>query len=84
MIKVQLQTTQEKRISITQLTGKIIRTQGVTALYNGISASLLRQMTYSTTRFGIYEVGKQHFGNDLGFLGKVALAGVAGELKIKL
>lgn len=50
----------------------------MTALYNGISASLLRQMTYSTTRFGIYEVGKQSFGSDLGFLGKVALAGVAG------
>jgi dicarboxylate transporter 10 len=61
-----------------KLTGHIVRNQGVTALYNGISASLLRQLTYSTTRFGIYEVGKQSFGNDLGFLGKVALAGVAG------
>lgn len=28
-------------------------------LYNGISASLLRQLTYSTARFGIYEVAKQ-------------------------
>lgn len=74
---MQLQTTQEKP-SIVQLTSRIIRSQGVTALYNGISASLLRQMTYSTTRFGIYEVGKQNFGNDLGFLGKVALAGFAG------
>lgn len=33
---------------------------GVIGLYNGISASLLRQLTYSTTRFGIYEVAKQH------------------------
>lgn len=74
---MQLQTTQEKP-SIVQLTSRIIRSQGVTALYNGISASLLRQMTYSTTRFGIYEVGKQSFGSDLGFLGKVALAGFAG------
>lgn len=29
-------------------------------LYNGISASLLRQLTYSTARFGIYEMAKQH------------------------
>lgn len=28
-------------------------------LYNGISASVLRQLTYSTARFGIYEVAKQ-------------------------
>jgi dicarboxylate transporter 10 len=74
---VQLQTTQEKKVSITQLTARIVKTQGVTALYNGISASLLRQLTYSTTRFGIYEVGKQNF-SDLGFLGKVVLAGAAG------
>ncbi|XP_070492282.1 mitochondrial dicarboxylate carrier-like [Chironomus tepperi] len=78
LIKVQLQTSQEKKISILRLTGNIVKNQGITALYNGISASLLRQLTYSTTRFGIYEAGKQSFGNDLGFLGKVALAGSAG------
>ncbi|KJZ75613.1 hypothetical protein HIM_05076 [Hirsutella minnesotensis 3608] len=33
----------------------IIRNDGPLALYNGISASLLRQLTYSTVRFGIYE-----------------------------
>ncbi|GJC85764.1 mitochondrial dicarboxylate carrier [Colletotrichum liriopes] len=33
----------------------IIRNHGVTGLYNGLSASLLRQMTYSTVRFGAYE-----------------------------
>lgn len=78
LIKVQLQTTQEGKVSIFQLTRNIIKNQGVRALYNGISASLLRQLTYSTTRFGIYEVGKQAFGNDLDFLGKVLLAGGAG------
>lgn len=78
LIKVQLQTSQEKKVSILRLTGHIVKNQGVTALYNGISASLLRQLTYSTTRFGIYETGKQTFGSDLGFLGKVALAGLSG------
>lgn len=33
----------------------IVRNDGVLGLYNGISASLLRQLTYSTVRFGIYE-----------------------------
>lgn len=33
----------------------ILRNNGLTGLYSGLSASLLRQITYSTTRFGIYE-----------------------------
>lgn len=33
----------------------IVRTQGPRGLYNGLTASLLRQMTYSTVRFGVYE-----------------------------
>jgi dicarboxylate transporter 10 len=37
----------------------IIRTDGVLSLYNGLSASLLRQGTYSTVRFGCYEALKE-------------------------
>ncbi|KAI2471760.1 mitochondrial dicarboxylate carrier [Annulohypoxylon bovei var. microspora] len=37
----------------------IVRTQGLRGLYNGLTASLLRQMTYSTVRFGVYEELKQ-------------------------
>lgn len=32
---------------------------GFFALYNGLSASLLRQATYSTVRFGVYEELKE-------------------------
>lgn len=78
LLKVTLQTQQEGKLSIVQLTGKIIRQQGVFALYSGISASLLRQLTYSLTRFGIYEVGKTKLDKDAGFLSKVLLAGGAG------
>lgn len=78
LLKVHLQTQQEGKTSIVQLTKKIVTQQGVRALYNGISASLVRQLTYSTTRFAIYEVGKQQYGNDLDFFGKVVLAGAAG------
>lgn len=39
----------------------IIKHNGVSGLYSGLSASLLRQLTYSTTRFGIYEELKDRF-----------------------
>ncbi|GAB0087442.1 mitochondrial dicarboxylate carrier [Sergentomyia squamirostris] len=78
LLKVALQTQQEGKLSIVQLTGKVIRDQGIFALYNGISASLLRQLTYSTARFGIYEVAKQNLGSDPSFIMKITLAGSAG------
>ncbi|CAI8008665.1 Mitochondrial 2-oxoglutarate/malate carrier protein [Geodia barretti] len=34
---------------------RVIRSEGVLGLYNGLSAGLLRQATYSTTRLGIYQ-----------------------------
>lgn len=58
LLKVQLQTQQEGKVSVLKLTTHIIRNDGLLSLYNGISASLLRQLTYSTARFGIYEVVK--------------------------
>ncbi|KAI2611056.1 mitochondrial dicarboxylate carrier [Hypoxylon fragiforme] len=39
----------------------IVRNQGPLGLYNGLTASLLRQMTYSTVRFGVYEELKARF-----------------------
>ena len=57
------------------------RNQGVLALYSGISASLLRQLTYSTTRFAIYEMAKQSVspnGEKIGFGQSLMMAAVAG------
>lgn len=51
---------------------------GVLALYNGLSASLLRQLTYSMTRFGIYETAKNTMGKDSSFATLVAVAAVSG------
>lgn len=39
----------------------ILKTDGVLGLYSGISASLLRQLTYSTVRFGVYEEMKARY-----------------------
>ncbi|XP_075149788.1 dicarboxylate carrier 1 [Haematobia irritans] len=76
LVKVALQT-QQGKLSVVQLTAKVVREQGFFALYNGLSASVLRQMTYSMTRFGIYEVGKPYINTDT-FMGKITLAGLAG------
>lgn len=33
----------------------IVKNDGIRGLYSGLSASLMRQITYSTVRFGVYE-----------------------------
>ena len=38
---------------------KIIRSEGVAAIFSGVSATVLRQTLYSTTRMGLYEILKQ-------------------------
>ncbi|MBA0686928.1 hypothetical protein Goari_014495 [Gossypium aridum] len=38
---------------------KIFRTEGVAALFSGVSATVLRQTLYSTTRMGLYDILKQ-------------------------
>lgn len=39
----------------------VFKKQGIFGLYNGLSAALLRQLTYSTVRFGVYEDLKARF-----------------------
>ncbi|CAH1645513.1 unnamed protein product [Spodoptera littoralis] len=82
LLKVQMQTQKGKNISMSQLVGIVVKNDGVFGLYNGISASLLRQLTYSTVRFGIYEVAKQHFtpkdGKPIPFYMSTLIAGVGG------
>ncbi|KAE8675613.1 Mitochondrial uncoupling protein 6 [Hibiscus syriacus] len=38
---------------------KIFQTEGVAALFSGVSATVLRQTLYSTTRMGLYDILKQ-------------------------
>lgn len=81
LLKVHLQTQQVAQLSGGQMAVQIVKKQGFLALYNGLSASLLRQITYSTTRFAIYEVFKQRMADSSGsvpFYKRVGLAGFAG------
>lgn len=64
------------------MTVNIIRNNGFLAIYNGLSAALLRQATYSTTRFAIYETTKKSLINEnkksLQFFESILLAGFSG------
>ncbi|NXQ20061.1 DIC protein, partial [Peucedramus taeniatus] len=73
-------TQQEVKMRMTGMAMHVIRTDGFLALYNGLSASLCRQMTYSLTRFGIYESAKNRLGSQgpPPFYQKVLLAAAGG------
>lgn len=56
----------------------IIKNEGISTLYTGLSAGLLRQATYTTTRLGIYTWLFENFsteGKPPGFFMKAALGG---------
>ncbi|KAL2160852.1 hypothetical protein VTH06DRAFT_1049 [Thermothelomyces fergusii] len=64
LVKVRLQTrTGDMPKSMSGTFVHIVKHNGIRGLYSGLSASLLRQITYSTTRFGIYEELKSRFAS---------------------
>ncbi|CAF0938280.1 unnamed protein product, partial [Didymodactylos carnosus] len=80
-LKVQLQTQQRAEYGLVGMAFHVIRTEGFLSLYNGLSASCLRQATYTTTRFAIYGAVKTLNPNpNLPFYQKVSLAFTAGAI----
>lgn len=59
LAKVRLQTSQAPPSNMFITLVNVCRNEGFFAIYKGLSASLLRQGTYSTTRFGVYEYLKE-------------------------
>uniref|UniRef100_A0ACB8EKE7 Uncharacterized protein n=1 Tax=Sphaerodactylus townsendi TaxID=933632 RepID=A0ACB8EKE7_9SAUR len=82
VFKVHLQTQQEVKLRMTGMALHVIRNDGFLALYSGLSASLCRQMTYSLTRFAIYETVRDHLvqgaQGPMPFYQKVLLAAIGG------
>ncbi|XP_054077990.1 mitochondrial dicarboxylate carrier isoform X1 [Rissa tridactyla] len=82
LLKVHLQTQQEVKMRMMGMAMHVIRTDGFLALYNGLSASMCRQMTYSLTRFAIYETARDRLsrGNQgpPPFYQKVLMGAVGG------
>ncbi|CAF2871274.1 unnamed protein product [Rotaria sp. Silwood2] len=80
-LKVQLQTQQRADYGLISMAAKVIRDDGFLALYNGLSASCLRQATYTTTRFAIYgSVRSLRPNSNLSFIEKISLAAVSGAV----
>ncbi|XP_056144573.1 mitochondrial dicarboxylate carrier [Lampris incognitus] len=87
LIKVHLQTQHEVRMTMRGMAVSVVRREGYLALYSGLSASLCRQMTYSLSRFAIYETLRDMWSSrnkgPMPFYQKVllgALGGFAGGL----
>uniref|UniRef100_A0A8C4TL59 Mitochondrial dicarboxylate carrier n=1 Tax=Erpetoichthys calabaricus TaxID=27687 RepID=A0A8C4TL59_ERPCA len=80
LLKVHLQTQQEVKMRMTGMALHVVRSDGFFALYNGLSASLFRQMTYSLTRFAIYETVRDKLAGQgpLPFYQKVLLGAFGG------
>lgn len=53
LIKNRMQLSGTKTSTMTVISS-ILKNEGVMAMYSGLSAGLLRQATYTTTRLGIY------------------------------
>ena len=71
------------RPSTLSVIGGVIRNEGFIKLYSGLSASLLRQATYTTTRLGIYSSLYATFSNKgerPGLLTDLAIGMTAGGL----
>ncbi|KAI5712995.1 hypothetical protein M8J76_008988 [Diaphorina citri] len=79
--RMQLDKAKEYRSSIQAFT-TILRKEGVFAMYNGLSAGLLRQATYTTTRLGTYNLLLNKFkaedGTPPNFFQKAAFGIAAG------
>ncbi|BFZ64478.1 Mitochondrial dicarboxylate transporter [Saitoella coloradoensis] len=66
LAKVRMQTSSQRGTSMFSTLHAVRKFEGVRALYSGLTASLLRQATYSTVRFGIYEELKNHLAPSSG------------------
>lgn len=86
LTKVRLQAAPRPKPTIVQMLRSILKNDGVTGLYAGLSASLLRQCTYTTVRFGCYDALKEYvippseLNNMLYLLGASMFSGALGGL----
>ena len=77
-----MKTAKGKRPSSASVLLKVVKNEGFTTLYTGLSAGLLRQATYTTTRLGIYtwlfDTFSSPDGTPPNFFMKAALGMTAG------
>ncbi|XP_012059684.1 PREDICTED: mitochondrial 2-oxoglutarate/malate carrier protein-like [Atta cephalotes] len=80
VIKIRMQVSQD---SLRIAAFRTLCTNGVCGFYAGLSAALLRQLIYTTSRLGIYttllDIGEQHFGY-LNYVTMVSFGMIAGVM----
>lgn len=59
LAKVRLQAASLPKPTLLKMLLNIVQNEGILGLYSGLSAAILRQCTYTTVRFGIYDVLKE-------------------------
>lgn len=78
LAKVRMQMSNDHSTGFLRTIVRVYKHEGFRHLYAGLTASLLRQATYSTTRFGVYEELKSHVqGDDAAPPGALTLVGLA-------
>jgi len=85
VIKTRIQVSPEYgKLGMGGTAGKIVSSEGVNALWNGVNAAWLREASYTSLRLGLYEPCKVAFGcttpESTTFLKKFAAGSAAGAL----
>ncbi|VDP02805.1 unnamed protein product [Soboliphyme baturini] len=72
----------DRRITSPQMVRKILANEGLFALYNGLSAGLFRQATYTTARLGAYNFLMEYFSQPgySSFSSKILMGITAGAI----
>lgn len=77
-------TTAPPRVGPIAVGVRIFRTEGVSALFSGVSATVLRQTLYSTTRMGLYDILKTKWtdpnSGNISLVRKIAAGLIAGGI----
>lgn len=83
-IHVPLQQPQAARAGLIAVGVRLVQQEGVAALFSGVSATVLRQTLYSTTRMGLYDILKKKWtdpnSGNLPLVSKIAAGLVAGAV----
>ncbi|KAI1301711.1 Mitochondrial 2-oxoglutarate/malate carrier protein [Halotydeus destructor] len=72
-----------KKVTSFQVLGNVVKTEGFTGLYAGLSAGLFRQASYTTVRMGVFTSLLDNFSKDgkaPGFFQKAAMGVTAGAV----
>jgi solute carrier family 25 oxoglutarate transporter 11 len=87
MVKVRIQLAGETPGSTKspfKVFGNVIKNEGVSALYRGLDAAVVRQLTYTTTRLGVFRVASDKLKSPeektLPFYKKAAAGAIAGAI----